>query len=560
MCAAKKKEGSQPIYQIKAERNAYVKMRDGTGIAVDIFRPDAAEKFPVLLAMSPYGKEMQSCIPPQGKDSFMAIGSQEAGNTEYIVSRGYVHIVIDVRGTGKSEGKYTCMFSKQEAEDGYDLVEWAAQQPWCDGNVGMVGISYFGVIQWLVAAEQPPHLKAIFPYDSFGDFYRDANYPGGILELFFWQIWRTIAKKNPVSVTVEDKPPEELQRLVEEAKKNADIRMYPWLYMILETPNTHPHFFDVMLNPNDGPFYWERSACTKYDKIKVPAFCGTGWHAYSYWHLTGTFRNYLGIKVPKKLLIDPPAFHARPWHDMHDLIIQWYDHWLKGIDTGIMDEPPIKIFVMGDNEWRYENEWPLARTKWTKYYLRAWEGLSLEQEPYYDEPDCFVQQPPIMTSTVNSLKFVTQPLAHDVEVTGPMALYLYASIDQDDTNWFVSLKDVDGQGAEKEVTKGLLKASHRAIDENKSKPWQPYHTHLKPEPVEPNEICEYAIEIRPTSNVFKKGHRIKLEIKSLETVMSYRGMANIPPYHMCSHKTTVHRIYRDKVHQSHLLLPIIPRD
>ncbi len=549
---------SQPKFKIKKELNVKVPMRDGVKIAIDIFRPDAPGKFPALVGLSPYGKEMQAVIPPQPPlQSFLVDGTMEAGNTDYIVPRGYIHVVGDVRGTGKSEGKYIGSFSKTEAEDGYDLVEWVARQPWCDGNLGMVGISYFAAMQKFVAALQPPHLKAIFPFDSQGDWYRDASYHGGVFNSFLFVLWRQVAAVNAGSAAQANETPEEFERLLNEAKKNPDLKQYPWFYRVLETPSTNPHFFDQMLYPNDGPYYWERAI--NYEKIRIPTYCGSHWPAYVYWHLVGAFRDFAGIDAPKKMIITP-LFSERPWSDLHDIMIRWYDHWLKGIDTGIMEEPPIKIWVKGANVWREENEWPLKRTDWQKYYLRSWERLSEEPETFYHEPDCFVQQPPTMTSTVQSVRYRTQPFSEDVEVTGPMALYLYASIDQTDTNWIVTIKDVDPNNKETEVTRGWLKASHLAVDEGKSKPWQPYHTHVKSEPVNPNEIYEYRIEIRPTSYVFKAGNRILLEIASLDVPNYYKWVVvEVPPYHVCSSKTTLHRIYRDELRPSYLLLPIIPK-
>jgi predicted acyl esterase len=549
---------SQPQYKIKEEIDVRIPMRDGINLAADIFRPDSEGKFPALIGIGCYGKEIQMAVPPQpGLVSFLADGSMEAGNTDYIVPRGYVHVIVDVRGTNKSEGKYIGLFSQQEAQDCYDVIEWIAKQPWCDGNIGMVGISYFASLQKLAASLQPPHLKAIFPFDSPGDWYRDASYHGGVLHSFWWALWRTVAANNAVSAAQEYESAEEFQRLLEEAKANPDIRQYPWLWRVLEAPSISPHFLDLMLYPTDGPYYWERSI--KYDKIKIPTYAGSHWPAYLYWHLPGAFRDYLEIDAPKKLII-VPRFFDRPWSEIHDVMIRWYDHWLKGIDTGIMEEPPIRIWVNGVNTWHEEYEWPLKRTKWTKFYLRSWERLTRDPETtYYHEPDCFVQMPPTMTDKIQSLRYLTSPLLEDVEVTGPMALYLHAAIDQTDTNWIITIKDVDPSGSEIELTRGWLKASHRAIDKGKSKPWQLYHPHLKPEPVNPGEISEYQIEIRPMSNVFKKGHCIMLEIACLDFASYHRTQVTEgPPYHICSSKTTLHKIYRDAEHPSYLLLPVIP--
>lgn len=559
MTPQSRKGESQPIYEVKAERNVRVSMRDGVSLSVDIYRPNAEGKFPALLAVSPFGKEMQALqLPPQPVQSSLFRGALEAGDIDYIVSRGYAHVIADVRGTGHSEGEFAGIYSTQESGDGYDLVEWIAQQSWCDGNVGMVGISYFAVSQLVVAAEQPPHLKAIFPYDANNDRYRDGTYDGGILSSFYYTIYtEPISGCNAVSTTIKSLPPEEVDTLIQDRLSDPDIKSNPLYYRILMDPRRNLGFFDILVHPTDGPFYWERSPYTKFDKIKIPTYLGSGWYAYAFTHLPGAFRAYAGIEAPKKLLIGPPHMLERPFHQYHDLIIRWFDHWLKGIDTGIMNEPPIKIWVMGANTWRYEYEWPLKRTKWTKFYLRSWERLSEEPETFYDAPDCFVQQPPTMTTTIQSLKYLTSPMSEDMEVTGPIALYLYASIDTDDTNWIVTLTDVDEHGAETELTRGWLKASHRAVDKGKSKPWQPYHPHTKPEAVIPGEIYEYAIEVRPTSNVFRAGHCVKLEIASMDLPMPPKRGPK--PHHLASSRTTLHKIYRNEKWPSHLLLPIIPK-
>ncbi|MFC1868516.1 CocE/NonD family hydrolase [Thermodesulfobacteriota bacterium] len=550
------RKGSSPMYKVKEEKDVHIKMRDGIRLAADIRRPDAQGKFPALLAMCPYSKEVQSLpLPPQHRGSPLWFGSLEAGDSEYFVSRGYVHVIADIRGTGYSEGEYWNMFSRKEQEDGYDLVEWLAQQDWCDGNVGMVGISYFAIIQYLVAAQQPPHLKAIFPLDGWGDLYRDIAYHGGMLNAaFFRYLWSSeIAATGNVSAMEKTISSEQLKGLIEEAKSNEDLRINPFLYVILANPQMNPMLFDLMLNPNDGPFYWERSAYTKYDKIKIPVYLGSRWDGF-FLHLPGALKGYMGIDTPKKLIITPRSYE-RPWHEYHELVVKWYDYWLKGIDTGIMDEPPIKMFVRGANQWRFENEWPLARTEWTKLYLRSHKRLLREPESYSHEPDCFVHQSPVITFDIHPLEYLSPPMPQDMELTGPIALYLYASIDTPDTNWIVTLSDVDMRGLATKLTGGWLKASHRILDEDKSKPWQPCHTFMAPQPVVPGQIHEYAIEITPTSNVFKAGHRLKLEIKSSDF-----SMENPRFYHLPSSKATLHKIYHDKEHPSHLLVPVIPQN
>ncbi len=202
--------------------------------------------------------------------------------------------------------------SKQEAEDGYDLVEWLAAQPWCDGNVGMVGISYFGTIQLHVAAEQPPHLKAIMPWNAVADFYREATHHGGIVQTFFFELYTRSTRGNPVAVTLAEHGAEELARLIEERKADPDLRMYTTLWNVVDNPVTNPPFFDVLMHQLDGPFYWERSAYTLYDRIQIPFYTRSAWWAYAHMHLVGAFRHFNGIEAPRKLEIGLPVDEERP--------------------------------------------------------------------------------------------------------------------------------------------------------------------------------------------------------------------------------------------------------
>ena len=294
---------SQPKYDINVERDIYVPMRDGIHLAVNVYRPDAKGKFPALLAMGGYGKELQELLmPPQPLfKSAVWDGTIEAGDTTEIVPRGYVHVIGDVRGIGTSEGEYVGGTPKQEAEDCHDLVEWIAQQPWCDGNVGMVGYSYYGVIQLKTAIQQPPHLKAISPSHLSADSYRDGTYGGGILSLFPYGIWdgrhgtSGYAAKNAVSEMMKTLPKEEFERRRQELLNHPDIKHYPNLYHLLHYPQKNPRFFDMLMNPYDGPFWQDRSVYPYYNKIEVPTHVvgklGVG---SSYWDI------YNGIKSHNK--------------------------------------------------------------------------------------------------------------------------------------------------------------------------------------------------------------------------------------------------------------------
>ncbi|HZN31237.1 MAG TPA: CocE/NonD family hydrolase, partial [Xanthobacteraceae bacterium] len=547
--------------------------------------PATDDKLPALLAFAIYNKDFQGpdmaeAMPPQPAWTPLWTGPQEAGDTHFLTSRGYVHVIGSPRGVGKSEG------GGSREWDSYDLIEWIAAQPWCDGNVGMVGISGFGAEQFHVAKQQPPHLKAIFPFDPRGAYgvlggFRE-EYPGGVLHLFRYLVGHFSAihqHKGPPG-----KLPEPRETYWREAMANPDYRMYPNVFNLLAQKGQHmPPYFDLLIDPYDKEEVVERSEAD-FAKIKVPVYTGSGWYGYTYkTHLNGAQSYFANIAAPKKLMFTGPAHLERPFHSFHHEILKWYDHWLKGIDTGVMREAPVKFWVMGENKWREATDWPLPETEWTKLYLRNWERLT--PEPFtpasvdqFTPPDAFVQMPPSQTTVIQKLRYLSEPLARDTLIAGPAVLNLFAAIDQDDTNWIVVIKDVgpdvsvmtvrEGERElpknlpEREVTRGWLKASHRALDPKRSKPWKPWHplTRAARKPVVPGEITEYSIEIMATANLFRQGHRICLEITSLDLPTGVAGATNAEyvPYHICSSKTVLHTVYHDANRPSHLLLPVIP--
>ncbi len=483
------------------------------------------------------------------------------------MSRGYVHVIGSPRGVGKSEGGGSRQW------DSYDLIEWIAAQPWCDGNVGMVGISGFGAEQFHVAKQQPPHLKAIFPFDPRGAYgtlgsFRE-EYPGGVLHLFRYLVGHFSAMHQHRGAP--GALPEPKETYWREAMANPDYRMYPNILNLLAQKGQHmPPIFDLFIDPYDKAGGTEHAEA-ELAKIKVPFYTGSGWYGYTYkTHLNGAQNYFAAVDAPKKLMFTGPAHLERPFHSFHREMLKWFDHWLRGIDTGIMREPPVKFWVMGENRWRSADNWPLPETQWTKLYLNNWERLSAE--PFtpasvdrFIPPDAFVQMPPTQTKTVQKLRYLTDPLPDDVLVAGPISLKLFAEIDQDDTNWFAILKDVgpdvsvmsvrEGERElpadlpEREVTRGWLKASLRATDPKRSKPWKPWHllTREARKPVVPGEINEYDIEIMATANLFRKGHRICLEIASIDLPTGVAGATNAEyvPYHICSSRTVLHKIYHD---------------
>ena len=579
----KEHEPSQPIYSTRLEgTDIMVAMRDGKRLAVDVYRPDAEGRFPALLALAAHNKFLQSpevagACSHQPAWSPLWCGPAEGGDTLFFTTRGYAHIVGNLRGCGHSDPGDPWAEGKTDA---YDLIEWIAAQPWCDGNVGMIGISDFARWQIIAAMSRPPHLKAIFPYDPCNVSFREVA-PGGVIHTMRFHLMKFSAE-NPhdAELTAQE------EKLWEEAYDNPDYRMYGAVFNVLQRRGKLASwFFKTIINPYEPEDLVHLDQ--DIEKIKIPVYLGTGWYAYTYKvHLFGTFRYWeLTAKARfKKMLLNGPAHLPRPWTAFHDEILRWYDYWLKGIDSGIEEEPKVKIWVMGANRWRTSDEWPLKETKWTKLYLDSWERL--RWEPFTPAsrdgiaaPDCFAQMPLTQTKTVQRLRYMTDPLPYDMEVTGPLSLHFWAKIDQEDTNWIIIIKDVgpdvsvqtarEGemdrpQVPEREVTRGWLKASHRAVDEQKSKPGRPFHplTRSAQRPVVPREINRYDVEIAPTSNLFKQDHRICLEITSMDVPSGVAGDSAVEyiPYHICSSKTVVHKIYRCQQYPSHLLLPLVPKD
>jgi predicted acyl esterase len=547
---------SQPRHQMRVERGVRIKARDGTSLACDVYLPEAPGRYPALLSYSHYGKDLQRITGKRAPLSpLIGNGGLEAGDSEYFVTRGYVHVIADARGSGDSEGEY-CYQGRNEQQDGYDIIEWMAAQPWCDGNCGMLGMSYFAVMQYMVAAQQPPHLKAIVPYEGLTDRYRQSVYHGGLLNEGFWhQWWGHVSVDGMRPLSFDRLDPDELQRRVKAAMESPEVRRSPYLHIQLKYPKKNPLLFDWLLEPLDGPFYWERSPNRMFDRIRIPTFLATRWSSWAV-HLAGAFEAYEAIDAPKKLLImetESALGPLRPWTDHQDIILRWYDHWLKGNDTGMMAEPPIRLLIKGRNEYRDEREWPLARTQWTQMHLGA-NGTLSAQEPGTAGSVAFQNDPDLPPGRHPAgVTFATAPFEQATEITGPVALTFTAEIDQPDATWVVTLRDIAPDGSSRTLTKGWLRASHRELDPERSKPYRPYHPHTAREVLEPGRAYEYAIEVRETSNVFLPGHRLALDIKGQDST------AEDPIWvHTCNPVPTRHTIHFGPGKPSRLLLPLIP--
>jgi predicted acyl esterase len=549
-----------PHYGVVIEKDIDVPMRDGARLKADVFRPDAAGGFPAILNLGPYQKDKLWVPPETLAEKPNPLMNWETVNPHWWVPRGYVAVRADGRGSGKSPGQCE-PWSLAEAVDFYDAIEWAAAQPWCNGKVGLSGISYFAINQWFVANLAPPSLKAIIPWEGFADLYRDALFHGGILSLFMSN-WFTAHL---------------MHHLVGRASQHLPNA---WQVNTL-------HFW-LANNLDSGAF---RGAQAQWDKITLPMFSVGNWSGMGL-HLRGNTEAFMRAATPHKKLRIHAGTHVHPFYteEARQDQLRFLDCWLKGIDNGVMDEPPVKLAIRKGHdeiEWRHEHEWPLARTRWNKLYfdlsppapgMPADAGGLVSTNP--DETSARTYPATSLgsmgsTSAASSqvmgggikpgmgVSLATLPLPADVEVTGPLAARLWVSSSTEDMDLFLTLRNIDAdgnevletgqQGTPVPVAKGWLRVSHRELDPDLSLPYRPYHRHVRRLYLTPGEIVAVDVEIWPTSMVFKKGHRIHLDVQPRDGV----GSQGYMHYH-ADYNTGTNTIYAGGDKESYLLLPVIP--
>jgi putative CocE/NonD family hydrolase len=541
---------------MKVAKGITVAMRDGVRISLCVYRPDAPGRYPALFAASPYQYEMDE-VP-----AFPLFLWRETGPVEWYVGQGYAYVHADVRGSGRSEGEFEFM-GLAEQKDYVELIAWIVRQPWCNGRVGGIGQSYYAMAQWLMATFNPPGLACIAPYDGLVDQYRCSNYHGGIF-CSYRSVWY--------------------------ASLRADNQHRP-----AGGQGRPPMRFDLVgaitEHTLDDGFWRERSPYWRLNEIDVPVLSIGHWGKMGL-HLRGNILGYEEIKAPKKLVVTGArnTFEAHKMFDQIEFhekeLLPFYDHYLKGIDNGFMEGPPVRLFVRGANVWREEKEWPPRRAGTMPMYLHKGPSGSLtslndgslsnekpaaaQSTTSYTYPDwewingVAVAGPDGRVDPVRRvLTFTSAPLAADVEVTGPIVLKLYASSSAIDTQFIVKLSDQHPQDAAARgkgeqpafvaVSKGWLKASHREKDLTRSTPRRPFYTHLNPQPLKPGEVYEFDIEVMPVSYLFKKGHRIRLELANGDSPATDGVFAH--PYHPTLLGTDT--IHHDGTYPSCLLLPVI---
>jgi putative CocE/NonD family hydrolase len=558
---------SQPCdYKMIVEKDVRIPMRDGTILYADIFRPEGDdERFPAIMNISVYQKDKLWVPPEDLEEKANLYMNWETVNPLWWCPRGYACVRVDSRGTGKSSGK-SDPSSYQESLDYYDAIEWIAKRAWCSGNIGLLGISYHASSQWRVANQQPPSLKAIMPWEGRADQYRDQVYHGGVFALGFIGNWWLTHTAHHLLGRPRSYNPDAFQN---------DMM---WNYM---------------RNDLDSE-YWRMNSA-RWDRITVPLYSVGNWGGFSM-HLRGNTEGFMNAASKNKKLRIHTGTHFHPFHSAEGRMdqLRWFDHWLKGIDTGIMNEPPVKLEIRtggsaGRYPFRFENEWPIARTQWTKLYLAvdpqssnnpdaaegALAGTLREKEAGFTYLASGVTAAGVASGSSLStthgntgrtgVSFESAPMLEDTEVTGPLALNLWVSSTSEDMDIFVTIRNIGPDGKDvcevgqhgqpvPCVTKGWLRASHRKIDLERSLPYRPYHAHDERWWLQPDEPVECRVEIWPTSMVFKKGHKLRMDIQPRDGV----GSAPYTHYHADYNAGAQNTIYTGGEKGSYLLLPIIP--
>jgi len=550
---------SERRYDVGVQRGVMIPLRDGTTLCADIFRPESDGRFPAIFGFHPYDQAPQTApLKAQALSTAFAGGGHEKGNAWieagdpfFFARRGYVYVIANIRGTGRSGGVYPFL-APPEAQDGCEVIEWIARQPWCDGGIGMFGVSYFGWIQFFIAALNPPPLKCIFAPWAATDLYRDSVYHGGILGHGFWRMW---ARGSVHRGRVESRMRKELGeaafgQALAGLLQDEDVAGVPELVEILRNPQAfmNPLLVDLLLNALDGP-YWDARR-VHYDRIRVPAYLGADWGMYGL-HLPAAFRSWERLNVPKRMVIGPPAYLDRPLYQLQYESLRWFDHWLKGNDTGMLQEPPINLFLMGAHTWREADRWPLPETRWTPFYLHE-DKVLLEREPWADEPHDVFEDSPWQRG---ALTYYSPRLVEETEVVGPIVLNLFASSSDPEVLWFASLREVSPDGNERILTRGWLRGSHREVDAERSRRWLPVHPHTRSQPLTPGTVYEFNIPLVPTGVVFKPGSRIALKIACMDDVPKNPLEMNASG-HLRRQSASRIAVYHDAGRPSHLLLPI----
>ncbi len=514
---------SEPQFAAVSDLDVGVEVRDGTVLLADVHRPDDAGRHPALIAASPYPRQIQDLGAPMG---FI-----EAGASDFWVPRGYVHVIANLRGTGGSGGTFG-FFDAQERRDLHDLVEWAAVQPWCDGNVGMIGISYFAMAQLEAAVEQPEHLRAIFPVAVTSDLYEAALHHGLLSSSFVTPFLAMVGMTSGHG--------DKLWRgkLVDAARhvlanpvlhrKFATMNGEASIGLMHEALKLHhdPHPWDdlwravAVEHPRRDNWWDERDLTSLLDRVEVPVYLGCDWENVPL-HLPSTFRTLAALtRAPTVRVGMLGQFGLTwPWESLHVEALAWFDHWLKGRDTGILDGPPVRYWMPGADEWRTSEVWPPPGAEHRAFALRADGSLDADEGEAGDRQLMVLgaglnRAKPSVTDPPTSLTWTSPPLDRDLDLVGDIELLLDAVATAADTAWIVTLQEVDPKDDSTDVSAGWVRATLRSVDEAASRVGAPVLPCRDPEAVPVGEPVRYRVPLVSNARRFRAGHRVRLVLTS----------------------------------------------
>lgn len=562
------KENTNPIYETTWEE-VRIPMRDGLSLAGNLYRPKGEGRFPVIATMSPYGKDLHftEFAPANPNIAVEYSHSQDKGplvswetpNPDFWVPQGYAVLRIDERGIGRSPGVLDIM-SAGLKKDFYDAIEWAGTREWSNGRVGLSGISYLALSQWAVASEHPPHLTCMIPWEGTVDYYAEFCRPGGIVVDGFLNFW--------------------YENAVLSRQHNPD-----GAYTEEELRDNRVDFLDFVANNPLRTEEWKRRS-GDVDQIEVPFLSASNWFSAGI-HTRGNFLAFQNAPSEHKWLEVHLGSHVGEYYKVEGRALQkqFLEYWLKGIDTGLMREPKVKLAIpLGGDEyyWRYEDEYPLKRTRWTPLYLDAstkslaaapardaaeisYEGDKDREsrgwaEPYYTKPFSKAE------ASGKRVLFESAPFEEETEILGPIKLRLWASSTIDDVDVFVSLRNIDPDGQEVvnsgsntgnfPISQGWLRASLRKLDGTRSAPWKPYYAFDEVQKLDPGEPYPLEVELWDSAIVLREGHTLLVEVGS--QIQSGCGITT---------QTGDDRVWDADVtlytggrYDSHLLLPVTPSD
>jgi putative CocE/NonD family hydrolase len=566
-------------FSVVVDKNVPMTTRDGTVLRSDVYRPIGDGRHPVLLGRTQYNKETWG-------------GWISPANT---AATGYVVVVNDMRGQFASDGEFDPFVF--DVEDSYDVVEWCAAQPWSDGKVGMYGSSSCGFVQLQAAVSQPPHLVAIAPKQTWSSFGRGCVYDSGGAYSMYTQEWTLMQTSIDARRRIGQDRTDFAARRQSTNRALWEISRWHQHLPLGELPpldREHaPYYYRWLEHPDHDDFWATRNITAQYDRILTPALHLVGW--FDRFSITSV-RNYLGIKQHggteaarqnQRLVIGPwphgvPVAEACGEHhfgpaaavDVRALMLRWYGHWLKGEATGLLEEPPVRVFVLGENAWRDAADWPLPGTTATTYYLRGGgrantldgDGALSRQPPAKDESaDSYTYDPADPTPSVagrdlrfagpfdqrpierrpDVLVFSTPPLERDTVLIGSVYARLWAASSAPDTDWVVKLVDVAPDGYAFPLSIGMLRARYR-------------ESQTMQKLLEPGRVYEYDIELRPVGNCFMAGHRIRLEVASASFAEFDRNM-NTGNAFGCDQvgQPATQLIFHDASRPSHIVLPVV---